>query len=83
MVRSEAARLLSVKLAEKHWSQAHLTKMMSDDLSHVADGLVNRWIKGSRDPSGPQVGWLQKHLGIDAFLWTVSARSARRLAAGE
>jgi hypothetical protein len=82
MTRSEAARQLPVKLEEKGWSQAHLTKVMSDDLGHVADGLVNRWIKGSREPSGAQVGWLQKHLGIDAFLWTMPSRPSRRMAAG-
>jgi transcriptional regulator with XRE-family HTH domain len=74
MDRSEAARQLPLRLKKKGWTQADLTRRMSDDLGHVAEGLVNRWISGAREPSGPQVGWLQINLDLDAGLWTVPAR---------
>lgn len=79
MALSEGARQLPAKLAAKKWSQGELTRRMSADLGHVAEGLVNRWIKGTRDPSGPQVGWMDKNLDLDARLWAVAAR---RLASG-
>lgn len=74
---SEAARLLPEKLAEKGWSQADLKRRMDNDLGHVAEGLVSRWTKGTREPSGSQVGWLERELGLPAILWAKPAASSR------
>lgn len=74
---TEAARLLPEKLAEKGWSQAELTRRMRDDLGHVAEGLVNRWTMGTREPSGSQVGWLERELGLPAILWAKPAMPSR------
>ncbi len=76
---SEAGRLLPGKLAAKRWSQGELTRRMAADLGHVADGLVNRWTKGTREPSASQSAWMDRHLGLKARLWGVPAR---RMAAG-
>lgn len=74
MVRSEAARQLPVKLAAKGWNQAKLTREMSDDVGHVAEGLVSRWIQGKRIPTAPQAGWMQRELGLKAELWAMRAK---------
>lgn len=78
MERSEAARQLPQRLKDKDWTQADLTRRMSESLGHVAEGLVNRWISGEREPSGPQAGWMQAQLDLDATLWAVPAKKSGR-----
>jgi hypothetical protein len=72
--RSEAARLLPVKLAAKGWNQAALTREMTARLGHVAAGLVSRWVSGKRIPTATQAGWLELELGLPARLWASRAK---------
>lgn len=86
MGMSEGAKLLPNKLREKGWSQAELTRRLTADLGHVAEGLVNRWIRGTREPSGSQVGWMDRELDLPAHLWAdriapLRVRSRRRVRA--
>lgn len=75
---SEAARLVQAKLDERGWSQADLSRAMEEKGEKVADGLICRWLQGTREPNLTRAALIDELLGVAPKLWAVPAK--RRVA---
>lgn len=73
--RSEAARLLPIRLHEHSLTQRDLEEKLD-----AASGLAARWASGQRVPTTIRAIRIEELLGIPVRLWAVPAKRSRKAA---